>query len=210
MWVYLINQRSSCNISYSIQQIPIFCFLYETSRGLLVTELLSAEIFYFDLIVRETRGTWLGLTLAANALDYNRYYYHHQILEISLFCHTMGIFHPLRVYSNGEMRGERSTSHLSSCHPVAVTRSDLWTFKQSAKIISVMEWKWGRELLHFTLWIINHGEDKIFFVLKWHFPNRKCREETELTKSYNLQCHISAINCQNNKEPAKFIQNMLN
>ena len=112
MWVYLINQRSSCNISYSIQQIPIFCFLYETSRGLLVTELLSAEIFYFDLIVRETRGTWLGLTLAANALDYNRYYYHHQILEISLFCHTMGIFHPLRVYSNEEMRGERREEHL--------------------------------------------------------------------------------------------------
>ena len=115
-----------------------------------------------------------------------------------------------------EERGERSTSHLSSCHPVVVTRSDLWTFKQSAKIISVMEWKWGRELLHFTLWIINHGKDKkrlwsvFFFVLTWHFPNRNCIEETELTKSYNLQCHISAINCQNNKEPAKFIQNMLN
>ena len=29
-------------------------------------------------------------------------------------------------------------------------------------------------------------------------------------QSYNLQCHISAINCQNNKEQAKFIQNNLN
>ena len=71
-----------------------FCFLYETPRGPVVTELLSSKIFYFDLIVMKPPCTWPTLTLAANTVDYNRYYNHHQILEISLFCLTtaMGIF----------------------------------------------------------------------------------------------------------------------
>ena len=117
-----------------------------------------------------------------------------------------------------EERGERSTSHLPPLILPPGCSNTFWPL--DFQTICEDNFRNGMKMRPgiVTLYTLNYKSRQrlktsvicIFFVLKWHFPNRKCREETELTKSYNLQCHISAINCQNNKEPAKFIQNMLN